>query len=1134
MNSELATVSRWNRRLFVGLILAGALAAPAGCSDRSELDGLLAPVGPRAVNTVGRGISPSRSSTVRLITGDQVTLSRGEGAEPAVVITPGPGREKVRFVRHTITNGDVTDVAVVPGDAVPLLASGRLDPQLFNVSALVRQGFADGRQGALPLIVTYRAGQVASLAATAVLSRRWLASIQGEALVPDEADPGAFWRTISPADARGRIASAALPDGVSKIWLDARVTLLLDQSAAMIGAPDAWAAGLTGAGVTVAVLDTGIRAQHPDLAGRLFEAVDFTGTLPGADDNVGHGTHVAGIIAGSGAASNGTYRGIAPDASLIVGKVCATSFCDTSDIIAGMEWAAPRARIINMSLGSDAPSDGTDPMSTAIDNLTAQHGSLFVVAAGNSGSIGNIGSPAAANSALTVASVDKTGELSFFSSHGPRVGDYALKPEIAAPGRDIVAARAAGTPGGDRDPVGDGYVRLSGTSMAAPHAAGSAALLAQLHPDWRAERLKAVLTSTARPVEGAPVYGSGVGRVDLGRATTQVVYAASADLTFGLIPWPHEAPPSTRSVTYQNDGDTAVTLALTMSVTGESGAPAPEGLLRTDPSVTVPPQGSATVKVTLTPQARQKGLFTFRLTASDGTSKVESAGLVYQEPESFDLRIVSLDRSGAPADARGYVLSLDRPGWERIDSVDGVSALRLEKGQYAILASIFAAEEFILAPRPRVTLDRDTTVTLDGRLSTPFTVAVDQPSAVPWLYIGDMQATLPGITVGMSFLSDDTIFAVPTDVAAPEFLFNFQTVVGSSPPMAGMEGSDRFIYNLAFPFAGGIPADLAFRVQDRDLAIVHARYHESAEALASRGDFSWPPGATSAVALSWRQPLPSRRLEYYTPGISWESFLDFRSPLNPEDWPAQQLLGARVYQAGHHLVRWNSAPFGPSFGTGGFWGASYRREDTILVYVSPFSPAESEHHAFWWEPEGTTTLSRDGAVIGTVPISGRGVFEVPADPGTYTVDVTGTREVPWATLGTKFNGSWTFRSERAADDDPHLLPLMTVHVSAPVDRHNNAPAGLPFLLSLEVQHQPGTPAPVVSELKLDVSYDDGASWQPAEVFHSDGRPLALVNHPTTPGFVSLRCSARDVDGNAVTHTVLRSYRTQLPASILAD
>src|SRR4030095_11745446 len=167
-------------------------------------------------------------------------------------------------------------------------------------------------------------------------------------------------------------APRALTGGVRKVWLDRRATVLLDRSAAQVAAPEVWASGFTGAGVTVAVLDTGVRADHPDLAGKIVAAVDFTGTRPDASDDVGHGTHVAGIIAGSGAASGGRYRGIAPDVSLLAGKVCVPSGCTSSAIIAGMEWAAPRARIINMSLGSNAASDGGDHLPLAADQLLHQ------------------------------------------------------------------------------------------------------------------------------------------------------------------------------------------------------------------------------------------------------------------------------------------------------------------------------------------------------------------------------------------------------------------------------------------------------------------------------------------------------------------------------------------------------------------------------------------------------------------------------------------------------------------------------------------------------------------------------------------------------------------------------------------
>ena len=432
-----------------------------------------------------------------------------------MAITPGPGRENVPFLSRTITNGGVATVEVVPSDAAPLVAAGRLDPQLFNVSELAAAGVRR-RGGDEPAPDRHPRRPAGRLPRG---ERRPLAALArehpGRGVAAEKQAAGAFWRWITGAAPTGA-APARLTAGITKVWLDARATPLLDESGPLIGAPEAWAGGLTGLGVTVAVLDTGIRADHPDLAGKVAEAVDFTATTPDAADNVGHGTHVAGIIAGSGAASDGKYRGIAPDVSLIVGKVCSDRGCSASAIIAGMEWAAPRARIVSMSLGSSVATDGTDPLSLAVNNLTAQHGTLFVAAAGNAGTAQSVAAPAAADAALAVASLDKPGGVSAFSSRGPRAGDWALKPDIAAPGRGIVAARALGTPNGDSDPVGDSYVRLSGTSMACPHVSASAALLAQQHPDWKAEQLKTALMSTARPVPGARLSESGLGGVDLG------------------------------------------------------------------------------------------------------------------------------------------------------------------------------------------------------------------------------------------------------------------------------------------------------------------------------------------------------------------------------------------------------------------------------------------------------------------------------------------------------------------------------------------------------------------------------------------------------------------------------------------
>src|SRR5690606_16016887 len=126
--------------------------------------------------------------------------------------------------------------------------------------------------------------------------------------------------------------------------------------------------------------------------------------------------------------------------------------------------------------------DGTEPQDQAVDQLTAQTGALFVIAAGNSGpNSQTVSSPGSADTALTVAAVDRSDRLANFSSRGPRRGDGALKPEIAAPGVGIVAARAGGAQ------IGDLYTSSTGTSMATPHVAGAAAILAQKYPDWTPE-----------------------------------------------------------------------------------------------------------------------------------------------------------------------------------------------------------------------------------------------------------------------------------------------------------------------------------------------------------------------------------------------------------------------------------------------------------------------------------------------------------------------------------------------------------------------------------------------------------------------------------------------------------------------
>jgi subtilisin family serine protease len=163
-------------------------------------------------------------------------------------------------------------------------------------------------------------------------------------------------------------------------------------------------------GTTVAVLDSGVDAEHPDLVGAVKAQQNFTDS-PDVADHDGHGTHTSSTVAGRGVASNGRNKGVAPGAQLLSGKVLNDAGSgELSWIIAGMEWAvAEGADVISMSIGTSQPVDCTDPMAAAVDRISASSGVLFVVAAGNLGGPAEaISSPGCAASAMTVAATDLT------------------------------------------------------------------------------------------------------------------------------------------------------------------------------------------------------------------------------------------------------------------------------------------------------------------------------------------------------------------------------------------------------------------------------------------------------------------------------------------------------------------------------------------------------------------------------------------------------------------------------------------------------------------------------------------------------------------------------------------------------
>ncbi|WP_327092593.1 S8 family serine peptidase [Nonomuraea sp. NBC_01738] len=760
------------RRVLTGAAVA-ALAA-----------GLLTPATAQAAEDDGSVVTlPGADGqwNLTLITGDTVQLTRDGGGRYTATAGAARRPDGHRPLFHSESGPE--GIFVIPDDAQPALDAGVLDRKLFDVRYLADNGYADGTADRLPLIVQYNGAQkAAARALPASTATRSLPSIHGAAIAVDKAKADDFWSNL-----RGQTTGkAALAGGVGKVWLDAKVKADLAESVPLIGAPEAWKAGFDGTGTTVAVLDTGVDATHPDLAGRIADSRSFV-EGEAVTDGHGHGTHVAATVGGSGAGSGGSRKGVAPGVRLVIGKVLANSGSGaSSDIIAGMEWAATeaKAKIVSMSLGG-TPTDGTDPLSQAVNDLSASTGTLFVIAAGNAGpDKETIGTPGAAVSALTVAATDKSDQLANFSSRGPRAIDGALKPDITAPGVGIIAARAAGTSLGA--PVDERYTSLNGTSMATPHVAGAAALLAQEHPGWNGQRLKAALMSTAKDA-GFTAYEQGGGRVDVARATSQKVVSTTPNLDFGVIPVDTNGVVE-QTVTYANDGaaETTLTLAATMRE-------AEDTLTLSAPTVTVPAGGTASVTVTLHPDDLAKGGYTGAVVATgpSGLLLTTPVGL-RRGPKKVPLTVRIINRYGnapGPMEFWTAAAAVDVPdtyGAGLSEYLgDGAYRYMVEPGTYSVQGGVQhqttdgGPAPVALLYNPEVVVpEQGAEVILDAREAVPLRFKTPKP--IDWRHsrgaITSVRTAWDGSPLAsgtMGMLGSNDLYVSPTKkVTKGKFLFS--------------------------------------------------------------------------------------------------------------------------------------------------------------------------------------------------------------------------------------------------------------------------------------------------------------------------------------------------------------------------
>ena len=478
---------------------------------------------------------------------------------------------------------------VAAGLTLPLAASsagGPARPPASDVELVVTLKAPPLARASLERRGFQRAGRLA-LRASASLSylRRLTRDQDALAARIRRAVPGAAVRwhysvvlnglaVVAPAATEKQIA--ALP-GVAHVYASVRYRGSLYRSPAVIGAPQVWGPTLAtaGDGIKIGVIDDGVDQSHPFfssagftmpagypkgnpayttakvIAARSFPPPGATGRyarLPFDPNESEHGTHVAGIAAGdhdtTAPGPDGPVKvsGIAPRAYLgnyRVLTIPTSAFGldgNSPEIVAGIERAVLDGMdVINLSLGEPEITPSRDIVVQAID-AAADAGVVPVIAAGNEFDTlgpGSIDSPGSAPKAITAGAATKSGVIAEFSSGGPAPVSLRLKPDVTAPGVGILSSV----------PARDGLWRFfDGTSMAAPHTAGAAALLLQRHPGWTVAQVKSALVLTGNPVKGntrlrheTPPAREGGGMIWLPRADQPLVFASPTSLSFGLL-----------------------------------------------------------------------------------------------------------------------------------------------------------------------------------------------------------------------------------------------------------------------------------------------------------------------------------------------------------------------------------------------------------------------------------------------------------------------------------------------------------------------------------------------------------------------------------------------------------------------
>jgi subtilisin family serine protease len=1039
---------------------------------------------------------------VTLVTGDVAIVSELPGKQLGIAIARAdPNNVRRGFQKIANLKGTY----VIPTD----ISLGKLDLELFNVEYLAREGY--DKMKSLPVLVTTSSMSVQAEQSIArgieTFGGRVKASFEGISTLALDL----------PVSKLGNSFSSLLEQPyVKKIWLDKKVHACLSESVPLIGAPALWNAGYNGTGIQIAILDTGIDATHPDLDDlddnpntydpKVVREVNFSDDNT-TDDLYGHGTHCAGIAAGTGAMSGGKYRGVAPAARLWNVKVLDKfGGGDESWVISGIEYASygpdgiarsgDEADVISMSLGGDI-TDGYDPLSVVAD-MAVRLGVVVVVSVGNDREYFNIHSPGCARNVISVGATTKEDEIAYFSSRGP-TADYRIKPDVLAPGVDIystVPNKLTGT-----------YYQLkSGTSMAAPHVAGSVALLLQACKTLPSglslpNYVKDLLISTAKNL-GYDVYTQGGGRIYLPSAVSADIVPDPATISFGN--FPKEGAPENATVTFYNLNSTSShVLNLNVSVSDLVGNLV-NGAELNATVLDIAPNSTASVLLTINTSV-PASFYSGRILASvDGKTFVH---VIFGFTKANNVTVILKDRYGNNVRDR-WVYVVGDPGLPDfvILGLQGPSdnvTFTCTSGNYHISCLDYnsTTTELFWTVADNVSITSDKIITFYEAETFRISFNPNKPNQLivdAWI-----QMCIRTKKGGYWIATDEPLYKETADVymsaASVTMLFRY-----SYYPKAYYNASDRFslntpeIYYLLYCLRK-ISQSVIFLPDYNNLVQRTAEYKVAEQpGVGHIAHFIGEPDAGWTGCGYFQARLPQRRVEWLSPspalycGIYDSGQATYWTwNTNPLSYPAKSkpyaVFGEHPLASGLFLT----------VGEGNF---------TIGTCLCATTSGEE------YESPGDLTIFAGGTQVFYMTIHG-GFTLIALFHGVLTFTVV-ARSFCTMPLSTNTTTELSFTTDPTYDCNPPRVKFR----AKSSDMGCRVPPG-----EVNVNVTVSDESPLTSTL-LEYSVDDGATWRGAIVRGAVGDTYQYSLRTMNDGaYVSLRFSATDSQGNRIIQTTIRGF-----------